>query len=898
MKAVITVRAILLLTVVALGLSGCGNDNEMSQEEIQYLSHLDQSRFFQRQGELKASTLEARSAIDLQPNKPEPYFVIINNLLKAGDAINAERQLDRLMEGISEASLDHSAQNQARLIRAEANLMRGNFDEALANLTEISTQDRTLEIEASLLKGRVLLSANRLDEARQAYEHARSINSNEALPLVGLSRVAYAAGDREAAQGYIADAEQVNGENAELWLWKAQLAHQEEQWQIAEEAYVRALEDIGQYDIMTLRKYETISALIQVLRAQGKSAEAFVYEEILAKSGPGTIKSNIAAARDAFGQGDLDSAANYLEEALEHAPNHEQSTLMLGMIRFRQGRVEEAERLLRPIAEMGYSEAASKLLAAARIQLKDPEEARAILEQLSNKDTDPETLALLGIASLSTGDLETGEPLIETALSLAPDNHELRLRFAGFLIQRRQFEKAISEAARIPENSDFHDQAQLVTIEAHIASGDTDGALATAEAWIKSRPDNPTALIARGNIAARTGNPDEARTYFQNAQSIAPDQPAPEMALGNLAASQQNLEQAETHFRNAVSLAPNSHQALKGLAEISGPTKTRAYMRKILKEQPDATGPKLLLLEAALIEGNNQEADELTATLLERTEENTPARVEPLVADIYHAVADRLRQNDKKTQSDIVLQRGLALFPEHEGITLQSAAAAFADGEPQKARKLLQDAKQTHPDSSRPYTVEGLYFEQQGDYSQAAELYRLALDKLPSAEIADRYSKNLQRSGQKDEALSFLESISDTYPDSAPLLLDMAILQQSQGEQESARLNYEKLLDVMPDNAIALNNLAWLYYQTGDGRALPLAQKAYELNPDNASIADTYGWIMLQQGKHQESIAILERAHELQPDSEEIALHLAEAYRAVGKNPEAKRVLEKFGGQG
>ena len=40
------------------------------------------------------------------------------------------------------------------------------------------------------------------------------------------------------------------------------------------------------------------------------------------------------------------------------------------------------------------------------------------------------------------------------------------------------------------------------------------------------------------------------------------------------------------------------------------------------------------------------------------------------------------------------------------------------------------------------------------------------------------------------------------------------------------------------------------------------------------------------------------RAGTLQPDSEEIALHLAEAYRAVGRNDDAKRILEKFGDRG
>ncbi|HEY9119370.1 MAG TPA: hypothetical protein VIN33_06410, partial [Marinobacter sp.] len=68
------IRNAVLLAFVSLtlpvALTGCSDEDKMTQEEIRYLSHLDQSRFFQRQGELKASTLEARSAIELQPGKP------------------------------------------------------------------------------------------------------------------------------------------------------------------------------------------------------------------------------------------------------------------------------------------------------------------------------------------------------------------------------------------------------------------------------------------------------------------------------------------------------------------------------------------------------------------------------------------------------------------------------------------------------------------------------------------------------------------------------------------------------------------------------------------------------------------------------------------------------------
>jgi len=50
MKPVSAVRATLLSVAISFALAGCGDSNEMSQDDIQYLSHIDQSRFFQRQG--------------------------------------------------------------------------------------------------------------------------------------------------------------------------------------------------------------------------------------------------------------------------------------------------------------------------------------------------------------------------------------------------------------------------------------------------------------------------------------------------------------------------------------------------------------------------------------------------------------------------------------------------------------------------------------------------------------------------------------------------------------------------------------------------------------------------------------------------------------------------------
>lgn len=181
----------------------------MSQAEIQYLSHVDQARFFQQQGELKASTLEARNAIEMQPDRVAPYLVIIDNLLKAGDARSAERQLTQLLEN-ENLAVDDQDQAQVALIRARANLMQQNYKEALDALDAMSNPDRAQDMEARILRGDIYFALDNLEKSKAAYENALELDSKSALPFVGLSRVAYAAENRDQTREYIERAEEVD----------------------------------------------------------------------------------------------------------------------------------------------------------------------------------------------------------------------------------------------------------------------------------------------------------------------------------------------------------------------------------------------------------------------------------------------------------------------------------------------------------------------------------------------------------------------------------------------------------------------------------------------------------------------------------------------------------------
>jgi tetratricopeptide (TPR) repeat protein len=303
------------------------------------------------------------------------------------------------------------------------------------------------------------------------------------------------------------------------------------------------------------------------------------------------------------------------------------------------------------------------------------------------------------------------------------------------------------------------------------------------------------------------------------------------------------------------------------------------------------------MLESALIAGNKSKADELTAGLLEREDQDSPAPAENLEATVYHGIASQLAQRNRTDEAADILTRGRVLFPENEQIGLQAAVLAFAEGDSKGAREILSDVKQSHPESAAPFFVEAKHFEQQKEFKQAADLYQLALAKRSSPDLEVTYAQALTRDGQQLKAMESLAAAQQRFPNSEPLLTNLAILQQQSGSTDEASKTYATLIEVAPDNVVALNNLAWLYHENNDERAVGLARRAFELSADNAAVADTYGWILFKAGKIDKSLPILEKAHALQPDSREIAMHLAEAYRAVGRDDKAKQILKSVSDQ-
>jgi tetratricopeptide (TPR) repeat protein len=81
------------------------------------------------------------------------------------------------------------------------------------------------------------------------------------------------------------------------------------------------------------------------------------------------------------------------------------------------------------------------------------------------------------------------------------------------------------------------------------------------------------------------------------------------------------------------------------------------------------------------------------------------------------------------------------------------------------------------------------------------------------------------------------------------------------------------------DNVFVLNNLGWALFQARRGKeALPVLGRAYRLNPGNASVADSYGWVLWNSGGDRaQAVKLLREAAALAPGNRSIQAHLKQA---------------------
>ena len=133
------------------------------------------------------------------------------------------------------------------------------------------------------------------------------------------------------------------------------------------------------------------------------------------------------------------------------------------------------------------------------------------------------------------------------------------------------------------------------------------------------------------------------------------------------------------------------------------------------------------------------------------------------------------------------------------------------------------------------------------------------------------------------------------FPKDTQLRFFLGTIFDRMGQTDLTIIQMNKVLEIDGNHVQALNYLAYTYAEQGGPleEAERLARRALGLQPKDAYIMDTVGWVLFKRGQIAEAIRFLEAAHKTRPSESVVAEHLGDAYYQSELAEKAKQMYKK-----
>ncbi|HEY0113573.1 MAG TPA: tetratricopeptide repeat protein [Allosphingosinicella sp.] len=380
-------------------------------------------------------------------------------------------------------------------------------------------------------------------------------------------------------------------------------------------------------------------------------------------------------------------------------------------------------------------------------------------------------------------------------------------------------------------------------------------------------PGHPAAFYLQAVLAARGRNFDLARRLYERTKGAFEGRPAAMLLAGTIELQTGSAVQAAKRLRQLLEAQPANLKArrLLGAALLKSDDPAGAVaILKPLADRTDADPYALTLMGRSLARlGDTEGASRYLARAA------APAPAAGTVFSSYESPAEieALRRTAAARPADAAAQVTL----------IRGLLSRGASGEALARARRLQSSNRGAPDA---HILVGDALALQGDHRGAAAAFRQAANLAFEEPVALRLIEALRDSGDAKGAAQVLGLFLQQNPQNVPALLLSANAHLQARQWEQAIALYERVRRRIGNgDAALLNNLAWAYLETGDyDRAVPLARRAWELDPNNAATADTLGWVLFKSGEDRvQGLALLERAVQGAPTDVEIRARLARA---------------------
>ncbi len=866
--------------------------------------HLAEARTLMASNEYRRAVIELKNAIQKDRALASARLALGEAYLATGDFSSALIELER--------ALDLGADEMAArlgLLRAKLGLNR--VQEVIGELADAS--GRT--VDEGLLLGEAYVMAGNFGAARPLFEAGR----DRAAGLAGLAAVFWSEGNLTQARALYAQAIEKDPNTASYWLRQAELELRESDFEQAAASFAAAAR-------LPLGRVLGQVGEVRTLIAQEQLPQAAERIDRVLELAPDYPLAKYLKGLIAYQQDDVDGAELALRDVQTSFPDHAPTLYLMGLVKFKQGQPAQAERNLQRFLNTNPNNlSARKLLATLFSERGEPNRAAEILQPMAGRTKDPQLLAMLGSALMQMGRTAEATEYLQAAVALDPEGASFRNQLALSLLSAGEDELAMAQLEAAVEVDGQQFQSDYLQALVSLRKGELTRAETAIANLSAKAPESPIGPNLMGAVAIARNQPDVAEARFREALERDPAFAPARNNLVRLYESQDDSGKSVTLLQERVAQAPSDYAARLALAELQvrqgDLDAAREQLLRVVSLKPALVTGRLALSRVHLLLGDAGPAREVLDEGLVTQERNI---------DLLAAKADlqlQLGEQEAASATTRKLQATALNLAPNPALNYAIGALQLRLGELEPAEKNLARAielaggenplaeldlasvllRQQKTDEAAAI-AQSLAGRVDADSPAAPRLQLLQADVLLARNELGKASAIYQslsetgnrqgtlrlaaaelRSGNAAAGIGVLRGWLDRNPadQAARILLAGALL--GDGQNDAAVVEYEALED--SGNPVVLNNLAWLYQQKGNKRAVELGRKAYEASPGNADVADTYGWILIEQERLAEGVKLLKESVQLRPGNPTALYHLAYALNAQDQPEEARAPL-------
>jgi len=872
--------------------------------------YITKAQKFIDQDEHKAAIIELKNAIQKDPNNGTARVLLAEVYIEIGDGVDAEKELSR-------AHLLKVDYVKIALSFAKAYTLQRKHKQVL--LVKIEENfPAAIEAEIRVLYAQAYINLKNLKKAKGQLEQATLLNKDSAEALLGLAQIAMLEKDSSTATSYVKKVIKSNPENSEAWTLDGEIARLKGDYAQAGRSFEKAL----------ALKPTNIQAMLGVSNVYIVSKEmdkALVQINLILEKLPKHTLANYYFGLAQYRKGELKKAEQALQVALKTNPEHAPSQQLMGTIQYQTGRFEQAEYYLsKVVIDNPGNLSAVKLLAAVR--LKNQRQLKAIeilMPLLGNFPRDPQLLALIGSAYLQNNQANKGITYLQKSVDLDPNSATTLTQLAVAHLSSGEDNKAVAVLENAINLEQGVLQADVLLTLTYLRNNEYQKALKQAQLLDDKKANNPVVKNLLGAAYMGLKQYDKARRLFNETLKLDPKFTTASMNLGRLEELEKNFTKAIKIYENLISINRNQIDAYMALARVlerqGELNKAVNIVKKANLANPRNPVVGLYLINYYIGEGFPREALDLAKQIKQHNQKNimvmrayglaqvnakdysgavlTFKRIvekRPDSTDAHYLLGHAYLKNGQYDQAKASMEKSLAIDKKNLAANIGMAELEVKNNRSNKAITIAKKLQKIYPDIPEAYVLEGDIYRSSKNYKKAALAYQKGLDNKPRSEIVLKLAEVYHKLGDNKSKTQLLNDWVKKYPQDVRVNLFLANEYVAANQNDKAKPIYESVLKKNENNILALNNLALIYSNEKNKLALEYAKRAYELNSKSPQIADTYGWILVNQGQVDKGLVLLQQAALNAPYLNDIRYHLAYALHKSGRTDEAKKELTRL----